>query len=72
MLHAIAKKKIEFFEGFGIEVDDIKYTVLVTKFEKYFKEKKNKTILRHRLFNSRQKPGEKKLYFIKKIKRLAS
>ena len=58
LLKAIGEDEIETFEGFGIEVDDIKYAALVTRFEEYFRGRENKTILRHKLFNSRQKPGE--------------
>ena len=57
LLNAIGEDRMEIFEGFGIEVEDIKDERLVTRFEEYFRGRKNKTILGHRLFNSRWKPG---------------
>ena len=60
LLNAIEKDEMEIFEGFCIKVEDIRYERLVTRFEEYFRGKENKTILRHMLFNSRQKPGEKR------------
>ena len=63
---------MEIFEGFGIGVDDIRYAALVTRFDEYFRGRENKNILRHRLFNSRQKPEEEIFDFIKRMKRLAS
>ena len=53
-------------------MEDIRYERLVTRFEEYVRGRENKTILRHRLFNSRQKPGEEQSGFIKRMKRLAS
>ena len=72
LLNAIGEDGMEIFEGFGIEVEDIRYERVVARFEEYFRGRENKTILRHRLFNSRQKPGEEQSDFIKRMKRLAS
>ena len=52
VVNAIREDKMKIFEGFGIDVDDIRYAAPVTGFEEYFRGRENKTILRHRLFNS--------------------
>ena len=36
LLNAIGKDRMEIFEGFGIEVKDIRYERAVTRFEEYF------------------------------------
>ena len=61
--NAIGENGMEIFEELGIEVENIRYESLVTRFEEYFTGRENKTILRHR---------EEQSDFIQIIKRLAS
>ena len=72
LLNAIGEKEIEIFLRIRHWSGCIRYAALVTKFEEYFRGTENKTILRHRLFNSRQKPEEEQLDFSKRMKGLSS
>lgn len=72
LLNCIGEQGMEIFDTFGIEVTNIRYGDLETRFEEFFTRRENKILLRHRMLVSEQKDEEDVTGFMERVTKMAS
>ena len=70
LLQAIGKQGMKIFNNFGVDLKDIKYEEVKTKFEQYFEGGESVDLIRYRFFAGRQREGETMERFISRMEDL--
>lgn len=72
LLHYMGSESLPIFNSFNVDISDVKYSDLLTKFEKYFTPKVNLAMERHAFFTRRQGSEESIVQYATALENLSS
>lgn len=71
LLNNIGDEGMRIFFSFGIKNEDLRYDMLIERFDTYFGTRENKTILRHRLWSMMAEEGESLVDYVDRVRTMA-
>lgn len=71
LLHHMGPESFQIANSFNINLDDVKYDVLVAKFDIYYVPKLNIAMERHKFFSRKQNDGESLESYVTILKNLS-